>query len=101
MLFLTERVSARRRLYTITTKTQKKIRVWNIVTNFLFQSLPYEILKGLVWNTYKKHVYFWRGEKNLKPEGKVIYKIKFNLCLDNVGSLTSHNPIGLHGLLQG
>jgi hypothetical protein len=22
-------------------------------------------------------------------------------CLDNVGSLTSHNPIGLHGLLQG
>jgi hypothetical protein len=21
-------------------------------------------------------------------------------CLDNVGSLTSHNPIGLHGLLQ-
>jgi hypothetical protein len=22
-------------------------------------------------------------------------------CLDNVGSLTSHNPIGLHVLLQG
>jgi hypothetical protein len=22
-------------------------------------------------------------------------------CLDSVGSLTSHNPIGLHGLLQG
>jgi hypothetical protein len=22
-------------------------------------------------------------------------------CLDNVGSLTSHNPIGLHGLLLG
>jgi hypothetical protein len=22
-------------------------------------------------------------------------------CLDNVGSLTSHNPIGLHGLLRG
>jgi hypothetical protein len=22
-------------------------------------------------------------------------------CLDNVGSLTSHNPIGLHGLLWG
>jgi hypothetical protein len=22
-------------------------------------------------------------------------------CLDNVESLTSHNPIGLHGLLQG
>jgi hypothetical protein len=22
-------------------------------------------------------------------------------CLHNVGSLTSHNPIGLHGLLQG
>jgi hypothetical protein len=22
-------------------------------------------------------------------------------CLDNVGSLTSHNPIGLQGLLQG
>jgi hypothetical protein len=21
-------------------------------------------------------------------------------CLDNVGSLTSHNPLGLHGLLQ-
>jgi hypothetical protein len=21
-------------------------------------------------------------------------------CLDNVGSSTSHNPIGLHGLLQ-
>jgi hypothetical protein len=21
-------------------------------------------------------------------------------CLDNVGSLTSHNPIGLHGLLR-
>jgi hypothetical protein len=23
------------------------------------------------------------------------------ICLDNVGSLTSHNPIGLHGLLRG
>jgi hypothetical protein len=23
------------------------------------------------------------------------------VCLDNVGSLTSHNPIGLHGLLRG
>jgi hypothetical protein len=23
------------------------------------------------------------------------------ICLDNVGSLTSHNPIGLHGLLWG
>jgi hypothetical protein len=23
------------------------------------------------------------------------------ICLDNVGSLTSHNPVGLHGLLQG
>jgi hypothetical protein len=22
-------------------------------------------------------------------------------CLDNVGALTSHNPIGLQGLLQG
>jgi hypothetical protein len=22
-------------------------------------------------------------------------------CLDNVGSLTSHNPIGRHGLLRG
>jgi hypothetical protein len=22
-------------------------------------------------------------------------------CLDNVGLLTSHNPIGLHGLLRG
>jgi hypothetical protein len=22
-------------------------------------------------------------------------------CLDNVGSLTSHNPTGLHGLLRG
>jgi hypothetical protein len=22
-------------------------------------------------------------------------------CLDNVGSLTSHNPKGLHGLLNG
>jgi hypothetical protein len=22
-------------------------------------------------------------------------------CLDNVGSLTSHNPIGLHSLLRG
>jgi hypothetical protein len=25
----------------------------------------------------------------------------FDFCLDNVGSLTSHNPIGLHSLLQG
>jgi hypothetical protein len=22
-------------------------------------------------------------------------------CLENVGALTSHNPMGLHGLLQG
>jgi hypothetical protein len=23
------------------------------------------------------------------------------ICLDNVGSLTPHNPTGLHGLLRG
>jgi hypothetical protein len=23
------------------------------------------------------------------------------ICLENVGTLTSHNPMGLHGLLQG
>jgi hypothetical protein len=23
------------------------------------------------------------------------------ICLENVGALTSHNPVGLHGLLQG
>jgi hypothetical protein len=25
----------------------------------------------------------------------------FSICLGNVGSLTSHNPIGLQGLLRG
>jgi hypothetical protein len=29
------------------------------------------------------------------------YRHLWDNCLGNVGSLTSHNPIGLHGLLQG
>jgi hypothetical protein len=33
-----------------------------------------------------------------KPEGKSPLGTDF---LDNVGVLTSHNPIGLHGLLRG
>jgi hypothetical protein len=37
-----------------------------------------------------------------KHKGSTIHFIHLGAgCLDNVGSLTSHNPIGLHGLSRG
>jgi hypothetical protein len=52
-----------------------------------------------------------RGAENLTAIYEPIYKLNLGClhpvarvisadCLDNVGSLTSHNPIGLHGLLR-
>jgi hypothetical protein len=35
------------------------------------------------------------------PEGKERPARKADDCLENVGASTSHNPMGLHGLLQG
>jgi hypothetical protein len=44
--------------------------------------------------------YFWRVERgrsvSLRP-----HRPLWADCLDNVGSSTANNPIGLHGLLQG
>jgi hypothetical protein len=43
------------------------------------------------------------GSNNMLTEGaRKVYRGRLDRArLDNVRSLTSHNPLGLHGLLQG
>jgi hypothetical protein len=41
------------------------------------------------------------GLENIHRFKKKLHRHLWADCLDNVGSLTSHNPIGLHGLLRG
>jgi hypothetical protein len=51
-------------------------------------------------------LYFWDSPKPGGPGSCIYfpqepYRHLWADCLDNVGSLTSHNPIGLQGLLRG
>jgi hypothetical protein len=37
----------------------------------------------------------------LRGKGRPARKAELTDCLENVGASTSHNPVGLHGLLHG
>jgi hypothetical protein len=51
-------------------------------------------------NEYQKQKNNVSGEfRAAGAEGRQPYRHLWADCLDNVGTLTSHNPIGLHGLL--
>jgi hypothetical protein len=44
------------------------------------------------------------GTRNLPGgEGRLVHKADnlTTICLENMGALTSHNPMGLHGMLHG
>jgi hypothetical protein len=45
---------------------------------------------------------FKNGSRYVFSEKGAVGQKRLGTCgLDNLGSLTSHNPIGLHGLLRG
>jgi hypothetical protein len=53
-------------------------------------------------NEYQKQENNVSGEQSAaSSQGWQPYRHLCADCLDNVGSLTAYNPIGLHGLLQG
>jgi hypothetical protein len=55
--------------------------------------------QSLIKNEYpkQKKMLLWNGERPARKADNLNA-----ICeLDNMGSLTSHNPIGLHGLLRG
>jgi hypothetical protein len=54
---------------------------------------------GLLRNEYQNYKYNVCGEQ--RAAGAYGWQPLWADYLDNVGSVTSHNPIGLHGLLRG
>jgi hypothetical protein len=51
-------------------------------------------------NEYQKKKSFW-GVEHGRCVRLITLPPSVSDCLENVGSSTSHNPVGLHGLLQG